>query len=516
MYWVSQNPPPAHLFLISGDRDFASILHRLRMNNYNILLASPESAPGVLCSAASIMWHWHDLLRGENLTGKYFNQPPDGPYNSWYGHYKVPLLDPYSDLEQTSCLQIEESFVPSTDDKPRAIPKAVIKQIRQILNSYPKGLSITELRDELGKSNVNLGKDYFGYRRFVPFLLSLKNILTIKPEGDGKYLIRRVIQKYPETFEENPSVSTETAGNSEDEDLNAPLKLSGDEKFVKEGAERKILPKSVENLAVSSAADLNVTDTLGKAHKPSLDENMSKIVNTPESEIYLPPGDEKIVETVKASESESSLSPALEKDTTSEVGFFRKVWRKWFGSKSGGFDNKTCKYQEKSCTSADDGSEEKNNTNSEKYSTSKSSSAKGKDEEKLSKSTAPFVDSVLRPSHSLSSNELALDNASSTSSETYENRSVKSPGFLDQVRNWCKFWKSSSDSDYPNDSSSDRPNLIASHSEEQKLFLKDSFWSSMESFMQTPKGSLLVSKSRTRLFLLCVFGFLFNCLTLHF
>lgn len=77
MYWVSRNPPPAHVFLISGDRDFAGILHRLRMNNYNILLASPESAPSVLCSASNIMWQWSSLLKGETLPGKLFNQPPE-------------------------------------------------------------------------------------------------------------------------------------------------------------------------------------------------------------------------------------------------------------------------------------------------------------------------------------------------------------------------------------------------------------------------------------------------------
>ncbi|KAJ7945292.1 40S ribosomal protein S10-1 [Quillaja saponaria] len=96
MCWVSQNPPPAHLFLISGDRDFAGVLHRLRMNNYNILLASPESAPDALCCAASIMWHWNALVRGENLTGKHYNNPPDGPFFSWYGHDKVTLEDPFA------------------------------------------------------------------------------------------------------------------------------------------------------------------------------------------------------------------------------------------------------------------------------------------------------------------------------------------------------------------------------------------------------------------------------------
>ncbi|KAI3803931.1 hypothetical protein L1987_32097 [Smallanthus sonchifolius] len=113
MYWVSQNPPPAHLFLISGDRDFASTLHRLRMNNYNVLLASTDSVPAVLCSAASIMWQWTSLVKGENLSGKHFNQPPDGPFASWYGHYRVPLEDPFAVCNQisnqTSCVQPDEN-----------------------------------------------------------------------------------------------------------------------------------------------------------------------------------------------------------------------------------------------------------------------------------------------------------------------------------------------------------------------------------------------------------------------
>ena len=545
MYWVSQNPPPAHLFLISGDRDFASVLHRLRMNNYNILLASPERAPGVLCSAASIMWHWHDLLRGENLTGKYFNQPPDGPYGSWYGHYKVPLLDPFSDIEQPACLQIEESSEPNTDDKPRPVPKAVIKQICHILNSHPKGLSITDLRQELDKCDVNFAKDYYGYKRFLPFLLSQKNILRIKPQGAGNYIICRIIQKSPETLEDNQGVSTETASNSEDEDLNAPSTLSCDEKSVKGGAEQKTLPKSLKKLAISPPFDLNLKDTSGKAHKPFAGENMIKMVNTSESESHLPhgdvkrvnapepdshlpPGDEKNVKRVDAPESDSHLPPGDAKIVEmvnapeSEVGFFRKVWRKWFGSKTGDFDNKACKDQEKACISAE-GSEEKSH-NTEKHFTPKIGSAKGKDVEKHSKSTAPFVDSVLPPSHSLSSNESTVDNRTKTSSEAYEDKPVRSPGFLDRFRNWCKFQKSSSDSDYLSDHSSDRPNQVISHSEEQKLFLEDSFWSIMESFLESPKGSLLVSKSRTRLVHLLSFMFCFNlysivfpiCLTLYF
>ncbi|CAK8567851.1 unnamed protein product [Lathyrus sativus] len=95
MYWVSQNPPPAHLFLISGDRDFAGILHLLRIKMYNILLASPGNAPDVLCSAATMMWQWTSILKGEDLTGKHLNHPPDGQFGSWYGNSKVPLENPF-------------------------------------------------------------------------------------------------------------------------------------------------------------------------------------------------------------------------------------------------------------------------------------------------------------------------------------------------------------------------------------------------------------------------------------
>ncbi|KAJ8557375.1 hypothetical protein K7X08_003000 [Anisodus acutangulus] len=201
MYWVSQNPPPAHLFLISGDRDFSGILHRLRMNNYNILLASPESAPSVLCSAASIMWQWNALLKGENLIGKHFNQPPDGPYGSWYGHYKAPLDDPFAVTEQPIKLRTEKVSEAVADPKCRPIPRSIVRHIRSNLNSYPKGVSITDLRAELARSNLSIDKDFYGYKKFSCFLLAMPDILKLHFEGDGKYLVQSVNPKVPEQSE---------------------------------------------------------------------------------------------------------------------------------------------------------------------------------------------------------------------------------------------------------------------------------------------------------------------------
>lgn len=506
MCWVSQNPPPAHLFLISGDKDFASILHRLRMSNYNILLAAPDHTQGVLCSAASIMWHWHDLLRGENLSGKYFNQPPDGPYGSWYGHYKVPLLDPFSYNGQQ-----EESS--DSDDKPQTVPKAVIiKHIRQILKSHPKGLLIAELRNELKEYDFYIDKEYYGYKRFLPFLLAQEDILKVKLGSDGQFFVYAIDRKFPKAFGGNQGMSSGLDSNNEDEDVNAPSKLSCDDNSVNEGVDRKTaFQMSSEKLSGSLSSGRNVKDAFGKAHQPSppeenmikaviapeagrsvppRDEKIVETVNQPESDGHFPPGDEKIPEMANAPESDSHLPTVVGQDSTFDDGFFRKLRRKWFGSESSGFDDKSCQGQEKYGTCGG-GSEKESNTTLEKHDTSKDSSAKATDEEKDPKSPVSFVDLE----HSSSSNESVTDSGPSTS-----------PGFLGRVRNWCKFWKSTSDADKISDSSADRPNMIITDSVKDNLFSKDSFWSSMKSYIETPEGSLLISESKTRLtFMICIF-----------
>ncbi|KAF8058372.1 hypothetical protein N665_1247s0002 [Sinapis alba] len=190
MCWVAKNPPPAHLFLISSDGDFSSVLHKLRMSNYNILLAGyDETTPGVLCSAASIMWDWNALVRGNNSIGKCFNQPPDGPYNSWYGgHYKTSLLDPFA-TTSTKQQELQES---SLDTNP--VPEEVVKEIGLVLSSYPKGVVITELREQLKKRNVHLGEDFYGHKRFSRFLLSMPEILQVVPKGEGVFLVHACTQ----------------------------------------------------------------------------------------------------------------------------------------------------------------------------------------------------------------------------------------------------------------------------------------------------------------------------------
>lgn len=182
VYWVAQNPPPAHFFLITSDKDFANILHRLRMSNYNVLLASNSNQlSGVLCSAATIMWPWAELIKGENITPRHYNHPPDGFYGSWYGQYKGVLDDPFQNSIQHVKSEPEESTHLKPEVKIRPISRVVLNGIRNVLHSYPEGLSLSELREELKRKNIILDKDYYGYKKFSKFIASLSNIVQLIP-----------------------------------------------------------------------------------------------------------------------------------------------------------------------------------------------------------------------------------------------------------------------------------------------------------------------------------------------
>ncbi|XP_054791135.1 uncharacterized protein LOC129296579 isoform X2 [Prosopis cineraria] len=212
MYWVSQNPPPAHLFLISGDKDFAEVLHRLRMNNYNILIASMEIS-NVLCSVATIVWHWNLLLRGENVKGKHFNHPPDGLYGTWYGHHDEPLEDPFPDGKKFTFPRIEEFPKSISGLNLRPIPKLVVRQVHQILSSYPNGIPLTCLRMELEKAGISLPKDYYGYKKFSLLLLSVACVhLQVVPAG---LIAHYISKKSPKPIASSFVSSTELVDNEE-------------------------------------------------------------------------------------------------------------------------------------------------------------------------------------------------------------------------------------------------------------------------------------------------------------
>lgn len=442
MYWVSQNPPPAHLFLISGDRDFASILHRLRMSNYNILLAGPDTAPGVLCSAASIMWQWNDLIRGENINGKHFNQPPDGPYGSWYGHYRLPLEDPFAVTEQQPCSRAEDLSESGSDLKVRPVPKAVVKQVRLILNSYPKGISITELRVELGKSNVTIDKDLYGHKKFSRFLLSMPHILKLQTGSEGQHIVRSVAPKASE-----PSEST---NNSRDPDIVTSPKINGGVRSGTRGADEKP--------SLSTSPKLSVKEPLTKMKEPP------KQVEEPPKEV---PGSATVVEKVNDEKiTASHLQPVEEQDPISGGGFFKRIWRKWFGGK-------------------------------ENESTSSQCTEDVKENEKKHVESTSLADLVGPASFSSSSNGAIVDKSISNSSDVIDDRSSRDPGLFKHVITWCRFWRSSQPLENLRENS-EKVDQINTDSEKPEIFSKESFWIDILVFIDTPKGSELVLQSRTR------------------
>ncbi|KAK8934747.1 hypothetical protein KSP39_PZI014598 [Platanthera zijinensis] len=179
--WVSQNPPPAHFFLISSDSDFTNIAHRLRMINYNVFISCSETASRVLCSAATVMWPWNGLVTGENVAVSHFNHPPDGLYGSWYGHYKGVLDDPFEDTNNPPTSQPEESMEPISEPKIRPVPKAVVNGILQVLHTYPEGISLSVLCTELKRKNITIDKDFYGHKNFSQFLGSLNLLKVLSP-----------------------------------------------------------------------------------------------------------------------------------------------------------------------------------------------------------------------------------------------------------------------------------------------------------------------------------------------
>ncbi|KAL0856378.1 hypothetical protein Bca101_061531 [Brassica carinata] len=64
LLWAVDNPAPANIMLISGDRDFSNALHQLSMRRYTILLAHPPHASAPLVAAAKNVWIWTSLASG--------------------------------------------------------------------------------------------------------------------------------------------------------------------------------------------------------------------------------------------------------------------------------------------------------------------------------------------------------------------------------------------------------------------------------------------------------------------
>jgi hypothetical protein len=106
------------------------------------------------------MWPWDGLVRGEDLSPKRFNHPPDGLHGSWYGHYRGALDDPSLEKESKEPIKVASDpkhFSVSSDTKPIPVPKYVTNAILEVLRSYPEGMRISDLRVQLIKNRIDLG-----------------------------------------------------------------------------------------------------------------------------------------------------------------------------------------------------------------------------------------------------------------------------------------------------------------------------------------------------------------------
>lgn len=511
MYWVSQNPPPAHLFLISTDGDFANILHRLRLSNYNILLSTSENAPVVLCSAASIMWHWQSLLRGEDLGGKHFNQPPDGPYGSWYGHYKLPLDDPLAGTAQP-VPRADSLLDAGSEPKLRPVPKTVVKQIRDVVNLFPEGISITDLHSELGKNNVSLDKDWYGYRKFSCFILSNSHLLKIQSWGESQLSIRSIAPN----FEVIPGTTTGTVTNDGDlkqdiqgkrnyrgsscsgmEDktsFSMSSKSNGKEpmrnlqespKQVKESV--KQVPNTSSLFEKANGVEIVKESLTNSKELGNVEEPQKVVPNSPlvaEKELGKVEEPQKVVPSPpfvaeKEKCAEVSMNNLEEQNPNSEVGFFRTKWGEWFGGES---------------------SASANNVESDDNTTLNEDNQKMEDvKKKCVESTSQCPDALQRSSKISPTNETFVDENGATSCEPTRKdgetvcKAAKGSSFLNKMIRW---WRGPP-SDSTSKLSTDNMTTTKGDSKEQGLFT-NSFWNDMVAFLHTSSGSDLVMRSKSR------------------
>ncbi|KHN34394.1 hypothetical protein glysoja_016722 [Glycine soja] len=558
MYWVSQNPPPAHILLISGDRDFAGVLHRLRMSNYNVLLATPESAPGVLHSAATIAWQWSSMLKGENLTGKCFNHPPDGRYRSWYGSYKLTacLEKPAPGVASAAAsLPNVEAYEPSSSGL-GSVPKSVVKQVRHILSLHPEGIGISVLRAELAKCGVRLDKGFFGHKRFSRFLLSLPHV-QLQPSGDANFSVHLVPWEFPEPCESIPVASTMSGANSEEKGSAATPKVNGEDKRKVRVADEKFSITSI--LERSSDDNLKPVQpglSQGRSNEEYMDGESSSPVLV-EKHVCQPPNElqkssvasDKVVNVANAQQSETQLPPKDNKDSETKMDSLKVTSQKSSVEDIVRSEVASHKSKGKNATSVNH-SAGNGQSMAEDYVITNYESGDVEAENKYEDPTRMEVDEVV---HSPSSSPVDGSPVVQTPAGSPETNN-RSPTFFRWIRSLWPFGKSNEKYDDlianqnklvshvedsklseldPTVSQSEEPKLSeldqnvsyvedsklseldqtvrqleepklteldqsVSHSGKPELFSSASFWNDMESFIFAPKGSLLFSQSRSR------------------
>ncbi|BAT79197.1 hypothetical protein LR48_Vigan04g132500 [Vigna angularis] len=487
MDWISQNPPPAHLFLISGDGDFARMLHRLRMHNYNILLASTRNAPEVLCSAATIIWQWSSLVKGEHFSGKHLNHPPDGLFGSWSGNYNVIPDKPFSDVEKSASSQKVDIYKPSLDLQ--TVPKEVIIHVCHIFRSHPNGISIGDLHRRLKKRKVDFGEKFYGYGSFTRFLTSTMHV-KLEPLGLGKFHVCLIPSESPKPFEFKDVESVSSCIKMDEKGSASTPKLNGEDKNkVREENWRPLIAssheRSMDDDSKLSLLSVENPDTLQKFSVRN--GNVVDMTTEQLSEIQPQHRDNQLSKTKPDSLKLSSSSKTLS------------------GCDTVGSEDAIYRIQEKYTTSRNH-SAGNNQTAKEDIVSAIYESANVRAMNKSENSTRKEVGEVCHSPYSTEADHSLLDKIPSGSDKT--NRSA--PTFFVWIRNWWKFWKGNAESGVSADSNpselveqtiqvvSDFKEPKLSDLDQPELFSSGSFWDDIETFVFTLKGSFIVSQSKNR------------------
>ncbi|KAF6163380.1 hypothetical protein GIB67_029229 [Kingdonia uniflora] len=530
--WTSQNPPPAHLFLISGDGDFANIMHQLRMKNYNILIASQNYAPRALCSASSIMWNWNSLVNGGNIVGKHLNDPPDGP-NSWYGHHKGVLEDPFSD----TCFQAKGPHLPAIDPEPQPIlkskqakylptpiadlkPQSVSRSIMvdhtsQILNSHPNGILLSELYEALEKNNATMDNEFFGYGKFLHLLNSEPKVFKVRSAGNDFR-----VYKMDEWAEMNLNSEKRLESSDEGRSRAASAKDGGNSTLVTTSSD--LAPKSVElvesklklkldtgvencrDQCGTTAAELNSTNSAVAA---AAKDNLFAVTPPTEPILKLGPDFEiskrdSGIAAAKLNNENSAVSTIVKKNLSTKglqldhietgsnlpvekedypliVGFYKKLLQYWSG-------NGTDSSRKEDIVMPEKDAESVNNFAKEKF--------KEKSADVKSHNHNDSLDSA--SFSSLDVNESVMQEKPAACSK--ENDDNSTTGFFSQILSWCKSWRMSETSSENYIHVGKEVNQIKNKTAYHTAFSKSLFWDDMESFVHSPSASALISWSRTR------------------
>ncbi|KAJ1264877.1 hypothetical protein BS78_08G035500 [Paspalum vaginatum] len=561
VYWIAQNPPPVHFFLISGDKDFANILHRLRMSNYNVLLACPSSATNVLYSAATIMWPWDALVRGENFSPKRFNHPPDGLHGSWYGQYKGALDDPFLVKESEEPIKVpsdsQHCSVPSdvklcsippikvpsdsqhhavpSDTKHHSIPKYVTDAILTALRSYPKGISLSVLRSKLLKDGVSLGTDFFGHKKFSCLLQSMPDIVEFiaPPYGENELYVIAVNKGLLQTGDGSSEALRSDLCNVRENNLTRTMHDDKKHPSLMSTSDREVNSKP-QSSSQSIESSRSFTETVDENPSTfSASSSPFDVLPEDQNEYPVPNVNSQTVSPAKHSEVDERTTPGTSsssgvENAVNKVGLFERFRMLLYGSDNSmsevskncastsaqAFDDSQAPLQESvvdhrqkllrrahKTSSKSEHSDCTDGTAAVNYNLSNSSgndhSEKIKRDPSIHENPGPF-----NKPPSVSTGE----------AEKKNDTSEMNRGFFSWASRWLTFGKSNADNSTTNIHVTDEPrtdsiekfelsNASTRGSGQQvanEIFTKPHMWYVLEQQLSKPLGSELVLKAKTR------------------